>query len=153
MTFENRYEITIGTVADIEEIVRFQLAMAMESEGTTLDIERVVAGVTAVINDPNKGFYLVAKIAKDTAGSLMITKEWSDWNNQWYWWVQSVYVAPEFRNKGVFKRLYTKVKELAATDGISQIRLYVDKSNILAQSVYNRTGMEECHYLMYEEQI
>ena len=153
MTFENRYEITIGTVADIKEIVRFQLAMAMESEGTTLDIERVVAGVTAVMNDPNKGFYLVAKIAKDTAGSLMITKEWSDWNNQWYWWVQSVYVAPEFRNKGVFKRLYTKVKELAATDGISQIRLYVDKSNILAQSVYNRTGMEECHYLMYEEQI
>ena len=153
MTFENRYEITIGTVTDIKEIVRFQLAMAMESEGTTLDIERVVAGVTAVINDPNKGFYLVAKIAKDTAGSLMITKEWSDWNNQWYWWVQSVYVAPEFRNKGVFKRLYTKVKELAATDGISHIRLYVDKSNILAQSVYNRTGMEECHYLMYEEQI
>ena len=153
MASDNGYEIVIGTAADIEDIVRFQVAMAMESEGTALDVERVTAGVTAVMNDSNKGFYLVAKIADETTGSLMITKEWSDWNNQWYWWVQSVYVTPKFRNKGIFKSLYAKVKELAVANGVSQIRLYVDKSNLTAQSAYNHTGMAECHYLMYEEQI
>ena len=74
MASDNGYEIVIGTAADIEDIVRFQVAMAMESEGTALDVERVTAGVTAVMNDSNKGFYLVAKIADETTGSLMITK-------------------------------------------------------------------------------
>ena len=153
MASDNGYEIVIGTAADIEDIVRFQVAMAMESEGTALDVERVTAGVTAVMNDSNKGFYLVAKIADETTGSLMITKEWSDWNNQWYWWVQSVYVTPKFRNKGIFKSLYTKVKELAASNSVSQIRLYVDKTNTLAQRVYSNVGMAECHYIMLEEHI
>ena len=153
MASDNGYEIVIGTAADIEDIVRFQVAMAMESEGTALDVERVTAGVTAVMNDSNKGFYLVAKIADETTGSLMITKEWSDWNNQWYWWVQSVYVTPKFRNKGIFKSLYAKVKELAASNSVSQIRLYVDKTNTLAQRVYSNVGMAECHYIMLEEHI
>ena len=153
MASDNGYEIVIGTAADIEDIVRFQVAMAMESEGTALDVERVTAGVTAVMNDSNKGFYLVAKIADETTGSLMITKEWSDWNNQWYWWVQSVYVTPKFRNKGIFKSLYAKVKELAASNSVSQIRPYVDKTNTLAQSVYSNVGMAECHYIMLEEHI
>ena len=153
MASDNGYEIVIGTAADIEDIVRFQVAMAMESEGTALDVERVTAGVTAVMNDSNKGFYLVAKIADETTGSLMITKEWSDWNNQWYWWVQSVYVTPEHRKSGVFRALYESVKERAAANSVSQIRLYVDKENISAQSVYRSTGLDECHYIMYEEHI
>ena len=153
MTLEKRYEIALGTVSDIGDIVRFQVAMAMESEGTTLDIDRITAGVTAAINDPNRGFYIVAKLDGNTVGSLMVTKEWSDWNNQWYWWVQSVYVTPEHRKSGVFRALYGSVKERAAANCVSQIRLYVDKSNSAAQSVYRSSGLEECHYLMYEEHI
>ena len=153
MSLDNRYEIVVGTVADIDAIVQFQITMAMESEGTTLDIERVTAGVTAAMNDANKGFYLVAKIESQSVGCLMITKEWSDWHNQWYWWIQSVYTSPQHRNKGIFKSLYAKVKELAVANNVSQIRLYVDKSNTSAQSAYNSIGMSECHYLMYEQQM
>ena len=114
MTSDKRYEIALGTVADIGDIVHFQVAMALESEGTVLNTERVTAGVTAAINDPNRGFYIVAKLDGNTVGSLMVTKEWSDWNNQWYWWVQSVYVTPEHRKSGVFRALYESVKERAA---------------------------------------
>jgi ribosomal protein S18 acetylase RimI-like enzyme len=153
MTSDKRYEIALGTVADIGDIVRFQVAMALESEGTVLNTERVTAGVTAAINDPNRGFYIVAKLDGNTVGSLMVTKEWSDWNNQWYWWVQSVYVTPEHRKSGVFRALYESVKERAAANSVSQIRLYVDKENISAQSVYRSTGLDECHYIMYEEHI
>ena len=80
----------------------------------------------------------------------MITREWSDWNNGWYWWIQSVYVVPELRGRGVFKAMYAKVRELAAQEQVLQVRLYVDKTNTDAQRVYQRLGMEECHYLMYE---
>ena len=83
----------------------------------------------------------------------MLTREWSDWNNEWYWWIQSVYVIPEFRRQGVYKAMYQKVKDAAKDNNISQIRLYVDKTNHSAQKVHQNLGMHESHYLMYEENL
>lgn len=149
----NRYEITVGTTNDINAIAAFQVAMAMESEGTTLDLERVTRGVTMAMADEAKGKYIVARIDGKAVGSLMLTREWSDWNCQWYWWIQSVYVEPQHRKKGVYKAMYSKVKEMAQAENVSQVRLYVDKTNTSAQQAYQRLGMDETHYLMYEEVI
>lgn len=143
--------ITRGEADDIESIVRFQADMAMESEGTTLDNDKLTKGVTAAINDESKGTYLVARAEGKAIGSLMLTREWSDWNNLWYWWIQSVYVMPEYRKKGVYKAMYATLKEMAKENGVSQIRLYADRTNLSAQQVYRRLGMKESHYLMFEE--
>ena len=149
----NRYEITVGTNNDINAIAAFQVAMAMESEGTTLDLERVTRGVTMAMADEAKGKYIVARIDGKAVGSLMLTRAWSDWNCQWYLWIQSVYVEPQHRKKGVYKAMYSKVKEMAQAENVSQVRLYVDKTNTSAQQAYQRLGMDETHYLMYEEVI
>ena len=149
----NIYEITVGTTNDINAIAAFQVAMAMESEGTTLDLERVTRGVTMAMADEAKGKYIVARIDGKAVGSLMLTREWSDWNCQWYWWIQSVYVEPQHRKKGVYKAMYSKVKQMAQAENVSQVRLYVDKTNTSAQQAYQRLGMDETHYLMYEEVI
>lgn len=145
--------ITRGKASDIDAIVRFQADMAMESEGTMLDMDRLTLGVTSAINDEQKGIYLVARANDTPIGSLMLTREWSDWNNQWYWWIQSVYVMPEYRKKGVYKALYATLKDMARENGVSQIRLYADRTNLSAQQVYQRLGMTESHYLMFEEAI
>lgn len=149
----NIYEITVGTNNDINAIAAFQVAMAMESEGTTLDLERVTRGVTMAMADEAKGKYIVARIDGKAVGSLMLTREWSDWNCQWYWWIQSVYVEPQHRKKGVYKAMYSKVKQMAQAENVSQVRLYVDKTNTSAQQAYQCLGMNETHYLMYEEVI
>lgn len=143
--------ITRGTPLDIDKIVQFQIDMAMESEGCLLNREKVTHGVTAAMNDEIKGIYWVAQIEGNTIGSLMLTREWSDWNNEWYWWIQSVYVMPEFRKRGVYRAMYSTLKEVATENHVSQIRLYVDKTNLSAQKVYQRLGMHESHYLMFEE--
>ena len=145
--------ITQGKASDIDTIVRFQADMAMESEGTMLDIDRLTLGVSSAINDEQKGIYLVARANDTPIGSLMLTREWSDWNNQWYWWIQSVYVMPEYRKKGVYKAMYATLKDMAQENGVSQIRLYADRTNLSAQQVYQRLGMRESHYLMFEETI
>lgn len=141
-------EILIATSKHIEDITEFQVDMALESEGTKLDRERVKQGVSAVIDDANKGLYLVAEQSGHTIGSLMITREWSDWNNAWYWWIQSVFVLPEFRRQGTFRAMLTKVKEMASEQQVSEIRLYVDKDNKSAQEVYAKLGLKECNYQM-----
>lgn len=145
--------ITRGNSSDIDAIVRFQADMAMESEGTMLDMDRLTLGVTSAINDEQKGTYLVARANDTPIGSLMVTREWSDWNNMWYWWIQSVYVVPEYRNQGVYRAMYATLKDMAKENGVSQVRLYADRTNHSAQQVYQRLGMTESHYLMFEETI
>lgn len=142
--------ISRASLKDIETITGFQTAMALESEGLLLDGDVVARGVKAALEDESKGSYIISEAGGKTVASLMITREWSDWNNGWYWWIQSVYVVPELRGRGVFKAMYAKVRELAAQEQVLQVRLYVDKTNTDAQRVYQKLGMEECHYLMYE---
>lgn len=147
------YSVAKGCAEDIAAIAQFQVDMAMESEGTTLNLDLVTQGVTAAMADEAKGIYYVAKADGQTVGSLMLTREWSDWNNQWYWWIQSVYVMPEHRRKGVYKTMYATLKATAKEQGIPQIRLYVDKTNSRGQTVYQSLGMHESHYLLYEEEM
>ena len=148
---ENIIDIVAGSEGDVALIAQFQVDMAMESEGLTLDAEKVLNGVSAVMKDNSKGKYLVARLDEHIIASLMITREWSDWNCEWYWWIQSVYVLPSYRGKVIFGAMYSKVKEMAREEGVAQIRLYVDKENIKARNVYQRLGMNECHYLMYDD--
>ena len=136
-----------------EAITSFQVDMAIESEGLSLDYQRTLKGVQSVLQDENKGRYILALIDGKPVGSLMLTREWSDWNCCWYLWIQSVYVLPAHRNKGIFKSMYSKVLELAKSEEITQVRLYVDKDNKKAQTVYQKLGMSECHYLMYEVEL
>ena len=147
------FVVSQGKICDIDSIVQFQADMAMESEGCVLDKEKVTKGVTAAMLDDSKGIYWVAKYEGRTIGSLMITREWSDWNNEWYWWIQSVYVTPEYRKQGVYKAMYQKVKDAAKENNVSQIRLYADKTNLSAQKAYQSLGMHKSHYLMFEEEI
>ena len=98
-----------GTLADTETIVQFQKKMALETEGKILQEFAIKSGVTEVIKDTQKGTYLVAEYEGHIIGSLLITYEWSDWRNGWFWWIQSVYVKSEWRRKGVYSHLYDEV--------------------------------------------
>lgn len=140
-----------ATRSDAPAIVEFQLAMARETEDLELDAEVTTKGVDAVFGDESKGRYFVAETDGRVIASLMITYEWSDWRNGVVWWIQSVYVLPEFRQQRVYAGLYEHVKALIANDdNIRGIRLYVDERNTRAQQVYSRLGMNGEHYRVFE---
>lgn len=146
--------VRIASAEDGDAFVRFNCAMAMETEGKRLDEQVVGPGVEAVFADASRGFYVLAESAGRIVAALMVTFEWSDWRNADFWWIQSVYVVPEFRGRGVYRRLYDFVRDRARTDGgVCGFRLYVEKDNTAAQSVYENVGMAASDYLMYEEAL
>jgi ribosomal protein S18 acetylase RimI-like enzyme len=141
-----------ATPDDAQTLALHNAAMAAETETITLDPERALRGVEAVLRDPAKGFYLLAEADGAVAGQLMITFEWSDWRNGVFWWLQSVYVRPEHRRRGVFTRLYRAMREEAdKSGGVCGVRLYVESANQRAQQTYQRLGLRQAHYQMYEE--
>jgi ribosomal protein S18 acetylase RimI-like enzyme len=143
-----------ATAADIDVIVQFNTAMALETEAKTLDPTVLGAGVAAVFAEPRRGFYLLAEQAGQVAGCLMITYEWSDWRNGDWWWLQSVYVLPEHRRNGVFRALYAEVERLAsARADVVGVRLYVERDNVHAQRTYRSLGMHEEAYRMYAKAL
>jgi ribosomal protein S18 acetylase RimI-like enzyme len=144
--------IRIATKDDAAAMVEFNQAMALETEQRHLDNEVLSKGVAAVFDDPQKGFYVVADDEGQIVGGLMVTFEWSDWRNGWFWWIQSVFIRPEGRGKSIYSKLYQFVKDRAGEAGnVCGFRLYVEKENEHAQAVYKKLGMEETYYLMFEE--
>lgn len=143
-----------ATPADVENIVRHNAALAMETENKHLDHDTLDSGVRALLADRVKGRYFIAETAGEIAGQLMLTYEWSDWRGGWLWWIQSVYVHPEHRRAGVFRALYTNVVAMAQNEGdVRGIRLYVERGNDPAIRTYESMGMNDAGYLVMETPI
>ncbi|OWK45049.1 GNAT family N-acetyltransferase [Fimbriiglobus ruber] len=137
-----------ATPADVDVVARFNAALAWESEHKRLDEETLRLGVRAVLADAHKGFYTLAeRDGGDVVGQVLVTYEWSDWRNGWYWWIQSVYVHANGRRGGVFRALFDHLKAAATADPtVIGLRLYVDRDNAAAQATYRAIGMEEEPY-------
>ncbi|HEY8518428.1 MAG TPA: GNAT family N-acetyltransferase [Candidatus Binatia bacterium] len=140
--------------ADRDVLVEFACAMARETEQRELDVATVRAGVEALLADPTRGRVFVVDLGGRAVATLMLTLEWSEWRNGFLWWIQSVYVAPEHRQRGFYRMLHEHVRALAREAGdVRGLRLYVERDNRRAQATYRRMGMEETGYLVYEEEI
>lgn len=148
---KNDLVIRTGESQDADTLARFNSAMAWETERKKLDPKTVAQGVRAVLDHPEHGFYVVAASSADVVSSLLVTFEWSDWRCGQFWWIQSVYVAPETRRAGVFRQLYEFVNAKASKEpDVCGIRLYVEQSNQTAQNVYTALGMQATAYHIYE---
>jgi GNAT superfamily N-acetyltransferase len=145
------YKIRIAKPNDADIIVRFQLEMAMETENLELDKKTVMAGVDTVFAADNIGRYYIIEYEGEIVASLLTLYEWSDWRNGSVIWIHSVYVLPNHRRKGMFKMMYTHLKEMVQeADHLKGLRLYVDKKNVLAHQVYETVGMTKEHYELFE---
>jgi GNAT superfamily N-acetyltransferase len=166
-------------IGDHPLIVRFNTSMARETENISLKLDSINAGVVAVLEDPTRGFYVMAEalvqpqeegeivsmdddgmpvtISKPppatirTVGQLLITYEWSDWRCGDFWWIQSVYVEPQFRRQGVFQSMFEWVKrESEKRVDVVGMRLYAERNNRTARQTYEKLGMDGDRYIVYE---
>ncbi|MBB5359572.1 GNAT superfamily N-acetyltransferase [Rhodanobacter sp. ANJX3] len=145
--------IRAATPDDTSSLLAWNAAMAWETEHKRLDPAVLERGIAGIFERPQRGFYLVAERDGVAVGSLMVTYEWSDWRCGDFWWIQSVYVAPEARRGGVFRALYAAVEQRAAAAGAVGLRLYVETENANAQATYVGLGMQRCRYFMYESAL
>ena len=144
-------EIRQAASTDVETIALFNISLCRETEGRELEPVTVTNGVRRFVSEPNRGRYFVAVIDGEVVGQAAHTFEWSDWRNGEIWWIQSVYVNPDFRSKGVFRTLFMYIKELGEADvDCCGIRLYMERENETARESYRRLDFIETGYVVFE---
>lgn len=156
MSSQNEFIVRPAGINDLETILIFSTALALETEGRTLQKDLLRRGTLAVLDSHDKGRYLVAQASQSSGtpiiGQLLITSEWSDWRNGTFWWIQSVYVHQAWRRRGVYRSMHEYVLGEAETrKDVCGIRLYVEESNQAAQAVYRRVGLSPSSYRVFEK--
>jgi GNAT superfamily N-acetyltransferase len=136
---------------DLEALVAGNVALAEETESMRLDVDTLRAGILALLESRAPGRYWIAELEGRVVGQLLVTFEWSDWRNRMVWWIQSVYVDPDARGRGVLRTLYDVARREAQAAGAGGLRLYVNTQNVRAQSVYTALGMNGDHYRVFED--
>ena len=140
-----------ATPADIRILADFNCRLAAETEGMTLDPDTVQSGVTRGMDAGDEVQYFVAEADGAVVGQVMLTREWSDWRDGWMAWLQSVYVAAQYRGQGVFRKLLDEVTgQLTAQTDVVCLRLYVEQENEAAIATYGRLGFRHPGYLVME---
>jgi GNAT superfamily N-acetyltransferase len=140
-----------ATVADLDQVIEFNRLLAEESEGKALDLSKLRPGVAAALADEHKGLYFLAEDDGKALGQMGVTYEWSDWRNGWFWWLQSVYVRPEARRRGIFRITFEHIVRTARDSGVIGLRLYVENDNTIAHQTYERMGYEWTGYRVMEK--
>ena len=104
-SLNNTIEIQRADITDLDIIIANNIKMAQETENKTLDQSTISHGVEEVLHNTNLGWYYLAEIDGHNAGQLMITREWSDWRNGYFWWIQSVFVHKIYIKNKAFNHL------------------------------------------------
>jgi len=137
-------------LADVAALAAGNVRLARETEGKRLDPAVVEAGVETVLRDAPGAGYRVLEADGEIRGQCLVHEEPSDWTGGRYWWIQSVYVDPEWRGRGVFRALWERILAEAREKGdVTEVRLYVERGNRSARAVYERMGMRETSYRIY----
>jgi len=154
MTDQANYRLRRADTGDLETIVGFTLEEAREAEGLDKDADGIRRGVSIGLEDPSVATYWVAESAAgEVVASTSAVREWSDFNGAYYWWVQSVFILPEHRGRGLVDLLLDKVVEEARSAGAVDLRLYAHRSNPRALEAYRRCGFEETPYVIMRRRL
>jgi GNAT superfamily N-acetyltransferase len=140
-----------ATPTDATVITEFNCRLALETEHKRLDPDTALRGARLGLEHQEMCRYFLAENHGRPVGQAMITYEWSDWRAGMFWWFQSVYVHPDFRQLGVFRRLFHHIQDLARnTPGTCGLRLYVEAHNHRAIETYARLGLRPSGHTVYE---
>ena len=156
----NESQVTVreATLDDVDVLVTFQLARGEETDsyarvttGKGPDPALLRAGIAAVFRSAERGFYIIAEVEGRSVAMLLVTYEWNEVRNATFWWIQSVYVDATWRRKGVYRTMHDYIFGAArARHEVCGVRLYVERTNRIAQQTYSSLGMAKSHYDMYE---
>ena len=118
------YFIRPATPDDINKIIEFTTQEAQESEGTVIDLVAVECGVSsAFCENPRSKYWAMEDSSETVIANTSVVKEWSDVHGNDYRWIQSFYIALEYRGMGLADELIKHLTKEAKSEKALELRL------------------------------
>jgi len=134
-------------LGDLGQLVEFTISEAREAEGVSKEPEKAREGIRAALEDESFALYWVVQSEdNEILGNVSVIKEWSNWSAGYFWWIQSMFIKPEYRGRGLLEMLIQTVRESARQSNALEVRLYVHKDNARAIKAYKKTGFVDSDY-------
>lgn len=133
-------KIRFATKDDLQEMIELYVDNNPEYGR---DKERLKEGLSALLDDPNKGYEIVAVSEGEIIGRIHIAKEWSVYRNAEFWMFENVYVSPSWRRKGVYTLMHEWIYSCAKADSnCCGLRFWALEDNLPARNAYHKMQME-----------
>ena len=133
-------EIRFATKDDLQEMIKLYVDNNPEFASNQ---KRLKAGISALLDDSNKGHEVVAVSEDEIIGRIHIAKEWSVYRNANFWMFENVYVSPNWRRKGVYTIMHEWIYSRAKTDSTCcGLRFWAFEDNKPARNAYHKMRME-----------
>ena len=147
------YAIRPATVEDSDLLVSFTLSEALDSERRALIRAEVQRGVAGAFATPPKARYWVVESGGRVVASASVVTEWSNFRGGDYWWIQSLYILPEHRGRGLVDVILRHLVGEAKAGGAIDLRLYGYNTNARALRAYERFGFKQAPYLILTKSL
>ncbi|MEM6264306.1 MAG: GNAT family N-acetyltransferase [Bacteroidota bacterium] len=90
----------------------------------------------------NDSVVYVAESDQELAGFVQLYPLFSSTRMQRLWLLNDLFVSPDFRGKGISVQLIDQAKELARQTNAAGLTLETEKSNVIGNQLYPRTGFD-----------
>ena len=132
------YESFKTTLKNIEKLTEEEIQEKFEEflKSDPLDVE----------NDPNHQIFIVEDEQKKRVGLIWIANRTPFWRfKEQHVWIYNLHLLPEFRGKGLARKLMLKAEEWAKEQGLHILGLHVIDNNKAARKLY-----ESLNYILVE---
>jgi GNAT superfamily N-acetyltransferase len=134
-----KIEIELAGVGDLAPATEL-LAIQLLEHRVRLAREKIAATVSQLIREPRLGFVMLARVDGAVVGVAYVSHQWTLEYGGLTAWLEELYVIPEWRNRGVGRRLLRGVIEHATRIGCAAVDLEVEREHRRSEHLYERMG-------------
>jgi ribosomal protein S18 acetylase RimI-like enzyme len=106
------------------------------------DIENAKNFLTERVSNNDSEIFVAENPENELVGFVQLYPLFSSTRMQKMWLLNDLFVNPEFRNKGISIGLIDKAKMLVKESNACGMFLETEKSNLIGNNLYPRTGFE-----------
>jgi ribosomal protein S18 acetylase RimI-like enzyme len=122
--------------SDIESLADLLFLLFTQESDFKPDRDKQIKGLKLIINNPDKGFILVAKDGHTIAGMVSILKLISTAEGGEVGILEDMIVYPDYQGMGIGSQLIKQATAVSRKEKLTRLTLLTDKANIKAIDFY-----------------
>ena len=134
-----KIEIELAGVGDLE-VATDLLAVQLREHQVRIAREKIETTLGELLRKPSLGFIMLGRADGAVLGVAYVSHQWTLEYGGLTAWLEELYVLPEWRDRGVGRRLLSGVIDHASKIGCAAVDLEVEREHRRSEHLYEGMG-------------